>query len=196
MIVKVSKYVGNELIPPIEIGDYFTYLGRHFDFEMSNNRHKEELLDEVETKLRSIDQLPLHPRNKLLLYQRYVLAKISWNLTIADLSLTWVKQALDSIATKHVRKWLEIPISGTLDIISLSKSKYGIGFVLISSRFIQCQSTIRNILKSSKNSDVRKIYTETNTHTKLQYDIFESSAKAIKQIRSDKEKRIVDKLTT
>ena len=35
--------INNRLIPKINIGESFQYLGRYFDFEMSNNNHKEEL---------------------------------------------------------------------------------------------------------------------------------------------------------
>ena len=85
--------------------------------------------------MESIDKLPLHPRNKLLVYHRYVLAKLSWELTVSDISETWVKEALDSIVHKYVREWLEIPINGTLDIISLSKEKFGLGFTSVSTRY-------------------------------------------------------------
>ena len=111
---------------------------------MSSNDHKNFLLEDVNSMMTSIDKLPLHPRNKLLVYHRYVLSMLSWNLTIENLSETWVKPALDTIVHKYVREWLEIPISGTLDIISLSKEKFGLGFISVSTRYMQCQSTIRN----------------------------------------------------
>ena len=57
----------------------------------------------------------------MLSYQRYVLSKLSWNLTIADIDITWVKQSLDRIFNQYVRSWLESPIAGSLDIIQLSK---------------------------------------------------------------------------
>ena len=87
--------------------------------------------------MKEIDVLPLHPNNKMLIYQRYVLSKLSWNLTIADIDITWVKQSLDSIVNQYVRSWLEIPIAGTLDIIQLSKRKFGICYVMVSTRYIQ-----------------------------------------------------------
>ena len=58
-----------------------------------------------------IDKTPLHPRNKLLLYNRYVLSKVSWNLTIANQTKTWVIESIDSVVNKYIRKWLEIPVS-------------------------------------------------------------------------------------
>ena len=76
--------------------------------------------------MKKIDDLPLHPKNKILVYQRYVLSKLSWNLTIADINITWVKQSLDSIVNQYVRSWLEIPVASALCIIQLAKRKFGI----------------------------------------------------------------------
>ena len=84
----------------------------------------------------------------MLIYQRYVLSKLSWNLTIADIDITWVKQFLDSIVNQYIRSWLVIPIAGTLDIIQFSKRKFGTCFVMVSTRFTQYQTVIRNNLRS------------------------------------------------
>ena len=66
------------------------------------------------------------------MYQRHVLSKISWHVTVADLPITWVNQILDNIASKFIRWWLEIPTAGTLNIIRQSKNKFGFGIILIS----------------------------------------------------------------
>ena len=110
--------------------------------------------------------------------------------------MTWIKQTLDNKVRDYIRRWLEMPISGTLDVISLSKQKCGLGFVNVSSRFAQCQNTIRSCLKNSQYSDLRKIYENTHTNTNLQYDQFNSTRKAIKNIRAGKEQRIGNELTT
>ena len=130
--------------------------------------------------MKRIDNLPLHPTNKLLIYNHYVF-KLSWNLTIADMDMTWVKQSLDSIVNEYVRGWLEIPIATTLDIIQLSKGKFGICYIMISTRFAQCQTVIRNNLRKSTNSDVVKIYHDTNCDTNLQYNQFKSTKELINQ---------------
>ncbi|CAB3977163.1 Hypothetical predicted protein [Paramuricea clavata] len=77
-------FVNNQLIPCIELGESFRYLGCCFDFNMSDERHKSELCDLFTDIISKIDKLPLHPPNKILLYSRYLLSKISWNLTITD----------------------------------------------------------------------------------------------------------------
>ena len=100
------------------------YLGRYSDFNMTNKDHKVILLSKTNELLNTIDNLPLHPKNKILLYQRYLLSKIRWHLTVADLPIIWVKQNLDNIASKFIRSWLEIPAVGTLNIIRFNERTF------------------------------------------------------------------------
>ena len=130
----------------------------------------------------TIDKLPLHPKHKIMLYQRYVLSKISWHLTIADLPITWVKQNLDNIVSKFNRTWLEIPVAGTLNIIRKSKNKFGLGIILISDRFTQCQVTLGNKLKNSKNRDICEIYDITKGKN-ITYDQYKTTREAVAGIR-------------
>ena len=71
--------------------------------------------------MKDIDLKSLHSKNKIILYSRYVLSKLSWHLTIADLSKTWTSENLDPIVNQHIRKWLETPISGTLSNVYLTR---------------------------------------------------------------------------
>ena len=132
----------------------------------------------------------------MLIYQRYVLSKLSWNLTIADIDVTWVKQFLDSIVNQYIRSWLVIPIAGTLDIIQLSKRKCGTCFVMVSTRFTQCQAVIRNNLRKSSNNDVVRIYYDTNCDTSLQYHQIKFLKEDFTQYRKNKEDQITTVLST
>ena len=109
---------------------------------------------------------------------------------------TWVKNNIDNIASKFIRSWLEIPISGTLDIVLLTKSKFGLGLILPSARFTQCQVTFRNSLKKSSNANIRKIHADTSKDRNVQYDQYVSTKEALKRIRSMKEDRIKGELQT
>ena len=82
---KPKLYVNNEVIPPLKVDESFKYLGRYFNFSMNNQKHKEELLETTTTTLNNISKLPLHPNNKLNLYSKYFLSKLSWYLTITDI---------------------------------------------------------------------------------------------------------------
>ena len=90
-------------VPPIDSGKSFRYLGRYFNFSMDNQHHMSDLLHTTNTLMNKINHLPCHPKNKLLLYHRFLLSKISCNLTIADISKTWIIENLDSAVSKYIR---------------------------------------------------------------------------------------------
>ena len=180
----------NSLVPTVESDKSFKYLGRYFNFNMDNNDHMSTLLSTIKDLMIKTDNLPCHPKYKLLLYHRFVLSKLSWHLTIADLSKTWVVDNLDNIVTSYVRKWLELPISATISSLVLNKSRYGINLVLPSTKFIECQTVIRNALKSSPNLDIKNLWAETSYGTNLQYDQFQNTKQVLKSIQHDHEERI------
>ena len=51
-------FINSELFPPVKADDSFRYLGRHFDFSMSNAVHKSELLEILGSLMSEIDMLP------------------------------------------------------------------------------------------------------------------------------------------
>ena len=60
------------------------------DVGLDNQKHKELLVEMSSEIMNKVDSLPLHSKNKILLYSRYFMSKISWHLTIADIEPTWV----------------------------------------------------------------------------------------------------------
>ena len=143
-----------------------------------------------------IDSLSCHPKNKLLIYHQFVLSKLSWHLTVADLSKTWVVQNLDNIVTKYVRQWLDLPISATLSTLVLQKSKYGINLILPSTKFTQCQTVIRNALKTSPNLDINAMWAATSNGSNIQYDQYRNTKQVLTAIQKDQEDRINHELTS
>ena len=142
---------------------------------MEKNDHMSTLLSTIKDLMIKTDSLPYHPKYKLLLYHHFILSKLSWHLTIADLSKTWVIDNLDSIVTSYVRKWLELPISATISSLILNKSRYSINLVFPSTKFIECKTVIRNALKSSPNLDIKILWAETSCGKNLQYNQFQIS---------------------
>ena len=69
---------------------------------MDNKTHKELVINQAKDILTKIDALPLHHKNKIRLYSRYLLSKVSWHLTVADLTKTWVEENLDSLYTYYL----------------------------------------------------------------------------------------------
>ena len=79
---------------------------------MDNKTHKELVIDQAKDIFAKIDALPLHSKNKIMLYSRYLLSKVSWHLTVADLTKTWAEQNLDSLYDESNRITNELMSSG------------------------------------------------------------------------------------
>ena len=162
---------------------------------MDNKKHKEELTEVVTQIMNKIDSLPLHPKNKIMLYSRYLMSKLSWHLTVADIEQTWVINQLDSLAHSYLRRWLEIPANGTLSIIMLSKSQFGLDIQDISTKFKQCQVVMRQCLKKSVNKDINELAQLSNDKSR-QYDSFNSTKNVLKSIRLNLTNKVKENLTT
>ena len=67
----------NSKTAPVKNGESFRYLGCFFNFDMDNKDHKKVLKSSLQSMLETVDSLHIHPKNKLLLYHRYILSKIS-----------------------------------------------------------------------------------------------------------------------
>ena len=148
----------NQSIPAVKIGESFRYLGRYFDYEISDKQHQLDAKATLTGLLQHIDLLNIHLKSKLLLYQKYVLSKLSWHFTVTDISKTWVIQNLDNTLISYVRIWLHLPISATISHLTLSKSKCGLNLQLPSTKFLRCQTLLRSALKSSPNDDIKSLW--------------------------------------
>ena len=168
-------FINNCLVPRVDIGKSFRYLGRYFDFNMTDEDHKSEIYETLANILKEIDDLPLHPKNKILLYSRYALSKISWHFTVSDISKTWVIEKLDSTVSTYIRKWLELPISATLSNVLLPQNKFGLNVILPSTKFLQCQSVSRKALKLSPNEEIKSLWKDTSCYKNIQYDTYQNT---------------------
>ena len=100
--------------------------------------------------------------------------------------MTWIKQNLDTLCHNYFRRWLYIPAGGTVQILQLSKSTFGMEILDISTKFTCCLITIRQCLNKSPNPDIRNLF-RIMSHKNTLYDSFSSTKDALKNIRNQKE---------
>ena len=81
----------------------------------------------------------------------------------------------------YIRSWLEIPVSGTLDIATLTYNKYGLNFHKLSIKFTQNQVTFRLCLRNSTNADIRRLFNDTSKDINVQYDTYKNTREVIKK---------------
>ena len=157
---------------------------------MTNELHKSKLLSLFSTFMNGIYDLPLHPKNKVLVYHRYVLFKVSWHSTVADLPRTWVSENLHNLVSRYIHSWLDLPVSATLTSSTLSKNQFGLNLQMPSVKFTQCQTVSRNILGSSPNANVQDLWKNTTTGPKLKYDTHRNTKEVLKAVKSGNKERL------
>jgi len=86
---------------------------------MSNKQHQLDAKVVLTDFLQQVDSLNIHPKSKLLLYQKYVLSKFSWHFTVANISKTWVIQNLQYTLIAYICIWPDPPISATISLLIL-----------------------------------------------------------------------------
>ena len=85
---------------------------------------------------------------------------------------------IDNVCRQFIRGWLEIPPSGTLDLILLSREKFGLEVSDVMTKLQQCQVTVRKYLRSSPNVDIQQLADMADAKTK-QYDRFRTSKEVL-----------------
>ena len=105
-----------------------------------------------------------------------------------------ISENMDTIFKQCIRKWLEVPISGSLSNIYLTSNKFGLNIIPPSTKFIQCQTTIRCALKSSPNESITHLWKSTCNHTNTQYDQYTSTKEVIKSFREIQEDKLENQL--
>ncbi len=97
---------------------------------------------------------------------------------------------------EYIRKWLEMPVCGTLSNVYLTSNKFGLNIIPPSTKFIQCQTTIRTSLKSSPNQSITHLWKLTENHTNIQYDQYSATKQVIKSFRDNQENKLTNQLTS
>ena len=98
----------------------------------------------------------------------------------------WVNQNVNSIVSKYIRRWLEVPVSGIVSNVYLNQNKFELSIIPPSIKFTQCQSTIRNALKSSPNDSTKHLWRLTSNHTNIQYGNYNLAKKVLEHFHFTK----------
>ena len=61
-------------------------------------------------------------------------------------------------------------------------------------KFIQCQTVLRNALKTSPNDSINELWKSTNNHTNIQYDSYNSTKEVLKTFHSQQENKLRNRL--
>ena len=77
-----------------------------------------------------------------------------------------------------------------------SKNQCGLSLTLPSAKFLQCQTILRNALKSSPNDNIRSLWKNATSSTNIQYDLYRNTKEALKTVQQEHKDRLQNILTS
>ena len=115
------------------------------------------LLEKLQRLLSKVDATLLTSHQKLRIYRDGISPRLTWDLSTADISISWVKKDLDFLVVRHLKQWTELAKSTNTSHLLLPKSMGGLQLPLISTIYKKLQSTKAASLMSSRDPLVRHL---------------------------------------
>ncbi|KAI8514632.1 hypothetical protein Bbelb_072230 [Branchiostoma belcheri] len=153
-------------------------LGKKFDLTLGDKNNIREFKEQVEKGLKAIEQSKLPGKFKAWCYQYGLLPRISWPMTMYDISLTTVEEVERKIS-RHLRKWLGLPPSFTRIGLYCRTARLQLPFTSAVEEFKVCKTRAFVTLESSSDENVSKAGVVLRTGRKW------SVEKAVEEARSN-----------
>ena len=118
-----------------------------------------------------------------------------FELKTYNFGATWINENLDSVITKHVRDWLQMPVSSCVkEMMTLPANKLGLSLPTLKYLSEQMWLQKRNTLKNSKSSDIVKIWSDSSVKN-VKYDSLLQNTPFNKATATLKKSQIEDSAT-
>ena len=162
--IEPALFVDSIKIPAVLIGGSFKYLGKLYDFEMKNKTAKVSTQEKLETLLSITSKLKIKAQTKLKILKLYIHSQLQFELKQYNFGATWIDANLDALCTRHIRIWLDMPISTCIkEMMTLPKQLGGLNIPTLKITAEKLWLHKRYSLKSSAHSVMNQIWADTSS---------------------------------
>ena len=143
------------------------------------NTSREHVFMKLKSMLERVDAVPITCHQKLLLYRAAICPRLSWDFTVNQFPISWLKTKVDPMATRFLKKWVGLARSADPSRLYLPTSEGGLGLPAISILYQKQQASTASLLLSSTDPIVRHATTlatrrEENLHRPTQRPMLEA----------------------
>jgi hypothetical protein len=183
--------VNGTQIPPIEIGQSMTYLGKEFSFSSDAENAQTKLTLSLHKILEFVQNLPITPVLKCHAVNLQIQSKLSFIMSHNSLGTTWLKNNLDTMVTGKIRSWLDLPPCATAHYIPLPHKRLGLDVILPSMLYEQNQATTQITLYNAADTNMTTILAQHPNLLNIDFskpkkDIMKSIKQSNIQVLSEK----------
>ena len=128
----------------------FRFLGGPVQVPMDSSQHRAHLVEKLHNLLLKVDNSMVTSKQKLLLYRAGVCPRLTWDLSILDLPITWVTRTLESMATRYIKKWSGVCRSANTAYLYLPRDMGGLGLPTITLLYKKLKISQATLLLTSR----------------------------------------------
>ena len=104
----------------------FQFLGAPVAVHSTSDETREHLITKLASMLEKVDATSITGQQKLKLFKVSICPRLTWDLSISDLPVSWLRNHLQSIATRFLKRWSGLARSADPNRLFLPKSNGGL----------------------------------------------------------------------
>ena len=135
----------------------FKFLGKQVCTDGSDKAARKLSMQKFKVYVTKMDETPLTGSQKMWIFDKVLMSKISWDFLIHDMTVSFVED-LAATQTRMFKKWVNYSRSGNPTVFYRSKKIFGWNMKQMITFFKKQQLIKCNMLKCSEDSDVRQLY--------------------------------------
>ena len=159
---KPMKFICNPLESDPFKANHFKFLGRWLNPLINEKQIKQKISESLSKDIEKIHSSKVNGFMKLWLYQFYALSHLSWPFIINDLDKSFALE-LQRNVNVMLKQWAGIGRTVENGVLFRSKKNFGLGLTPISDHYQRLQVVKCELLRNSKDSTIRELYTARQT---------------------------------
>ena len=148
--------------------------------------------------MQRLDSTSITHQQKLNLFKVCICPRLTWDLSISDLPLSWLQNTLQPITTRYLKRWSGLSRSADPNRLFLPKSNGGLELPHLVTVYKKIHAAKAGSHMYSSDSTVRAIATQDTLHeAKLQRVLFRPHQEVVEAMKEDpgaSRKRVVSRV--
>ena len=164
----------------------FRFLGAPVAIHSTSAETREHLATKLSAMLQKVDNTSITCQQKLNLFKVCICPRLTWDLSISNLPVSWLQNTLQPIATRYLKRWSGLSRSADSNRLFLPKSNGGLELPHLVTVYKKIHAAKAGSHMYSSDSTVRAIATQDTLHeAKLQRVLFQPHQEVVEVMKED-----------
>ena len=164
----------------------FRFLGAPVAIHSTSAETREHLATKLSAMLQRVDNTSITRQQKLNLFKVCICPRLTWDLSISNLPVSWLQNTLQPIATRYLKRWTGLSRSADPNRLFLPKSNGGLELPHLVTVYKKTHAAKAGSHMYSSDSTVWAIASQDTLHeAKLQRVLFRPHPEVVEVMKED-----------